>query len=177
MSQRLSIVGQATRPLVLLRHCRRRLHCLYRTEKENIVGIVIAIVSMLSLASLIILTTNGQAGWGRLAETYKSQAASTPMQWRFVSARMGRGSSVMPYRAALNIGVEAEGLHLSLFPLFRLGALPLFIPWEDVSVSQEGVSSREIEFHFQDAPDVFLRLGKTVGADIVKYKHGQTRSS
>ena len=133
---------------------------------EVIIGVVIA----LSIAVFVILTTSSESGWRRLAETYRSRDSSRSIQWRFVSARMGRGSSTVPYRAALNIGADTAGLHLSLFPLFRLGSPPLFVPWEDLSVSYEDISRREVEFHFRGAPDVILRLGKTIGEDILRQK-------
>jgi len=135
------------------------------------VKIIIAILGTLLIALSALLSAISQSGWRRLAEFYRSGRSSKPIRWRFVSARMGYGSAVVPFRAALNLGADGNGVSLSLFPLFRLGAPPLFVPWEHLSVESDDTSGW-MQFRFRDAPDVVLRLQRPLGQEILAYRLG-----
>ena len=43
----------------------------------------------------------------------------------------------MGYNGALTPGADPFGLHLAVWPLFRIGHPPLFVPWSDISLSLE----------------------------------------
>lgn len=82
---------------------------------------------------------------------------------------MGNGVTVVPYRAAINIGADNAGLYLSMFLLFRLGTPSLFIPWEHLSVKPPESPTSGVEFRFLAAPSVFLRVGRSLGAAILTH--------
>ena len=74
-------------------------------------------------------------GWSQLAGAYQDALPVTPApirRWRMRSARMRWGTN---YNGILNIGVDTQGLRLSVFFLFRPAHPPLFIPWHDIAVS------------------------------------------
>lgn len=128
------------------------------------------------IAVLVVTTTNRQSGWPLLAAFYRIPQTPRAMQWRFVSARMGNGVTVVPYRAAINIGADNAGLYLSMFLLFRLGTPPLFIPWEHLSV-KPSVGPSSVEFRFLAAPTVFLRVGRSLGAAILSQMPSNSKFS
>lgn len=83
---------------------------------------------------------------------------------------LGVEKPLSPLRNALNVAVDESGLHLSLFPLFRLFHPPLFIPWDHITTrSCSGLSANWLEFHFREAPSVVLRLTKSVGTELVTF--------
>jgi hypothetical protein len=43
----------------------------------------------------------------------------------------------MNYGSCVNVGVNQNGLYLSVVFLFRLGHPPLFIPWPDISATKK----------------------------------------
>ncbi len=43
----------------------------------------------------------------------------------------------MGYNGSLTAGANQFGLHLSVWPIFRIGHPPLFLPWSDVTVAFE----------------------------------------
>lgn len=133
--------------------------------------ILVALVATCLIGLFVVFTANRDAGWQLLATSYKNQEPSKPIQWRFVSARMGNGSSLVPYRASLNIGADTQGLHLSIFPLLRIGAPALFIPWQQLIVNiPEDASTRDLEFRFRATPSVYLRINKALGAAVLAHK-------
>lgn len=134
-------------------------------------GILVVVGAICLIGLLVIFTSNRDAGWHLLAAAYKNKGSSKSIQWRFVSARMGNGSSYVPYRAALNIGSDTQGLHLSMFPLLSIGAPALLIPWEELTANTpEDSSTRYLEFRFRAVPSVFLRINKGLGVAILAHK-------
>ena len=134
-------------------------------------GILVGVVVTCLIGLFVVFTSNRDAGWNLLATAYKNKGSSKSIQWRFVSARMGNGSSYVPYRAALNIGADAQGLHLSMFPLLSIGAPALLIPWQQLTVNTpEDGSTRYLEFRFRAVPSVFLRINKGLGVAILAHK-------
>ena len=83
---------------------------------------------------------------------------------------LGVQKPLSPLRNALNITVNDDGLHLSMFPLFRIFHPPLFFPWDHVSTTScSGLAANWLEFHFREAPSVVLRLTKSVGTEVLAY--------
>jgi hypothetical protein len=72
------------------------------------------------------------AGWSALAAEYRSTAPRLGKPLR-CSMVMGRWPWSVFYRGMVHVRLDATGLTLSVFPLFRLFHPPLFIPWSDVS--------------------------------------------
>jgi hypothetical protein len=95
-------------------------------------------------------------GWRELARHYRADRSCTGAQFRMQSAGMRWGTA---YRSSVNLGADASGLFLSVFPLFRAGHPPLFIPWSDISFSKERrwlVDS--VRLRFRAAPGVSLLI-------------------
>ncbi|MEW6494329.1 MAG: hypothetical protein AB1589_17715 [Cyanobacteriota bacterium] len=69
------------------------------------------------------------SGWQRLAQHYRT---SQPPPHDFLRGQSGRMGWVT-FRGVLNVGTGADGLYLSMFPLFRLFHPPLLIPWTAVT--------------------------------------------
>src|SRR5436190_23340607 len=95
-------------------------------------------------------------GWRALAERY-------PATQRFAGARFGMKRAGMrwgvAYRSSVNLGADSTGLFLSVFPLFRVGHPPLFIPWSDISFSREtGWLLRGVRLQFRGVPGVSLLI-------------------
>ncbi|OKH18454.1 hypothetical protein [[Limnothrix rosea] IAM M-220] len=69
------------------------------------------------------------SGWDKLAQKYgyhrKFQGKTTWMTTAYIG--------IVRYRNCIDIGVNAEGLYVSPFVLFRLGYPAIFVPWGDIS--------------------------------------------
>lgn len=103
-------------------------------------------------------------GWSRLAEYYRTQTRFEGQTWRFRSGRFGWAG----YNGCLTLGANHEGLYLAVFPLFRVGHPPLFIPWYDITTTEKkGFLSAYLEFKFTKAPSVRLQIPRTLGETIV----------
>lgn len=102
-------------------------------------------------------------GWGRLARRYR---AATPFRGtvrRFRSAHIGLSN----YGGVLSIGTNADGLHLAVFPLFRPGHPPLFIPWADVSATPVRTwLGPVLDLRFAQAPRVSVRVSVALGRQL-----------
>jgi len=72
-------------------------------------------------------------GWHSLARKYRSTASSSGKLYSFASLGLGRGFGPVSYRSCLFVRFDAEGIALSVFPLFRFFHPRLFIPWSAVS--------------------------------------------
>jgi hypothetical protein len=73
------------------------------------------------------------SGWRVLAERYKAAESTHGRAFFMKSGKVGQIS----YRSCLNVCVSDEGMFLSVFPLFRLGHSPLFIPWIAISSRED----------------------------------------
>jgi hypothetical protein len=68
------------------------------------------------------------SGWRSLARDFRGKPAE-PGAKVLGSARMGSPIFPTGYSGILNVSASREGVGLSLFPLFAVGAPPLLIPW------------------------------------------------
>jgi len=73
------------------------------------------------------------SGWTSLARTYRGRLSSVERTVSLGSGVMSRFGLPASYNHVLNVAVGAEGVQLSLFPLFAVGSPPLLIPWRDVA--------------------------------------------
>jgi len=123
-----------------------------------------------------------------MAQAYRFHGKfSGKQRWLFVSARMGTRADdpllnvqrpLFSLRSCLNIGANENGVHLSLFPLFRLFNPPLFIPWDQISAKlSHGFLSTWVEFRFREGRGVCLRLNERVGREVVMYSPGKVLES
>ena len=104
------------------------------------------------------------SGWATLARVYRFDGYFQGRQWSFQSAQIGWGN----YNGVLTVGANWEGLYLKPFFLFRFGHPPLFIPWYDISVKQTGSLFKSMEFRFQRAGSVRLRLSQKLSLRLAE---------
>jgi hypothetical protein len=109
-------------------------------------------------------------GWHSLARVYRSQLPFSGHTWRFRSGRMG---GFAKYNGVLTVGVNSAGLYLAVFPLFRPGHPPLFIPWHDITVSSERrFIGTFVVFTFRQAPNASLALWEPFGREVLERARG-----
>jgi len=72
------------------------------------------------------------SGWRYLARVYRASQPFLGGRWRPWAASMRWGVN---YNGLLALGADSQGMHMSVFFLFRIGHPPLFIPWPDISAS------------------------------------------
>lgn len=111
----------------------------------------------------VVLLLSWVGGWRALAASYRATQPFTGEQFR---ARVGwmRGTR---YRGVLSLGADSMGLSLSVFPLFRMGHPPLFIPWSDISFSKDRYGFFEgVRLRFSKAPSVSLLIPTELAASV-----------
>ena len=89
------------------------------------------------------------SGWAILSKRFGFKRSFYGQTWPFRSARM---RFYVHYGNCLTVGAEESGLYLAIFPIFRIGHPPLFIPWPEILVM-----SGEKGFIFKKRE---LRLGR-----------------
>jgi hypothetical protein len=86
---------------------------------------------------LVIVFLIGQfSDWAALAGEFRSTENFTGSRWHLQS---GQFRWLGSYNNCLTVGADPRGLYLSVFPLFRPGHPPLFIPWNEITVSRRKV--------------------------------------
>ena len=103
-------------------------------------------------------------GWATLSRVYRFDGYFQGQQWSMQSARLGWTN----YNNVLTVGANWEGLYLSPLFLFRTGHPPLFIPWIDISVKKTASLFTSIEFRFQQAPSVRLKLSQKLSQRLAE---------
>lgn len=76
----------------------------------------------------ICLLLSRLGGWDKLARSYRYENADIDIIKSFFMQSAGMGQT--SYNNCVLIKVAEKGLHLSVFPIFRLGHPPLFFPWD-----------------------------------------------
>lgn len=105
------------------------------------------------------------SGWKTLSRLYATNAPYSGKRWRFRSGRMGNTD----LRGSLFFGSSSAGFYISVAPPFGIGYKPLLVPWEKVAVSLKKFWFFEYwEFHFGDLPSPTLKIGKTLGQEIIQ---------
>ncbi|MCB9076221.1 MAG: hypothetical protein H6631_01365 [Anaerolineaceae bacterium] len=106
-------------------------------------------------------------GWSRLAPYYQARSPFEGKKWGFRSGRMGMTN----YNGVLTIGVNDYGLYLAVFPLFRVGHPPLFIPWYDITTSKsKKFFVSYLDFTFARMPSVTFRVPERLGDTLLAYR-------
>jgi hypothetical protein len=106
--------------------------------------------------------------WSRIATEYRQWETFDGERWRGQSAKVGWAN----YGNCLTVGVNQRGVHLSVFFLFRPGHPPIFVPWEDVSVTEgKRLFFKHVDLAFRRAPGARVRLSKRL-ADKLQAKVG-----
>jgi hypothetical protein len=110
-------------------------------------------------------------GWQALAERYRATQPFVGERFWMRSAGMRWG---VAYRNIVNLGADSVGVFLSVFPLFRAGHPPLFIPWSDISSSKERRWLLDgVRLRFREVPGVSLLITTELAARI--FANGPSR--
>jgi hypothetical protein len=92
------------------------------------------------------------SGWDALARTYGMPQPFSGKRFRLCSVRMRFGAS---YNNCVTFGSDSAGLHIWIWPIFRVGHPPLFIPWEDISFGEKrGRIRKLVRLQFMRCPSV-----------------------
>lgn len=67
-------------------------------------------------------------GWHELAESFPAPSERSGKRFAIQSGKVGWVS----YNICLTIYASTEGLYLSVWPIFRIGHPPLFLPWKAI---------------------------------------------
>jgi hypothetical protein len=72
-------------------------------------------------------------GWSALAAHFRTYEIPRGKKFGMQSGRVG----IINYSSCLTVHVDDEGMFLAVFPLFRVGHPPLFIPWHEFNNCRE----------------------------------------
>lgn len=140
--------------------------------------------ALVALCILIVLIYGSiSSGWFKLAQRY-------PLEHRFDGEwiRMPDFFGNEGARFALDfnnqeqesvdLGVDSQGLYLSMSLPFRIFHAPIFVPWSDVtSVAWPGIpwsdKKTDVRFTFARCPDVPLAVGLDVAREMEKRTAGR----
>lgn len=114
--------------------------------------------------ALICLAIARLTGWSRLSHAYRLTGKFNGRIWWFRSAGFRWSAG---YSGSLNLGASPDGLYLAVFPLFRIGHPPLFVPWQDVSRAEgRRFGIRFTRLRFSQAPSIPCTIRGSLGDQI-----------
>jgi hypothetical protein len=87
-----------------------------------LLGIPLVFAAMWTAISWLISRIGG---WHRVAAAHPAHGTPTGRRFGWQSGRFG----VASYNHVLTVHSGAEGLHLAVNPMFRIGHPPIFLPW------------------------------------------------
>ncbi|MCP5537419.1 MAG: hypothetical protein H7A51_14450 [Akkermansiaceae bacterium] len=68
-------------------------------------------------------------GWGRMAARFPRTLAPTGQRFDMQSGSVGLAN----YNNCLTIHVSGAGIDFAVWPIFRMGHKPVFIPWQELN--------------------------------------------
>lgn len=101
-------------------------------------GLLIFILLVVLMSAAVWYRISIFSGWASLAERYlsKGEFIGTRLRWA------GGGlMSPFGYYGILRVGANSEGLYLAVAPILRLFHPPLFIPWTQIRIANDGRST------------------------------------
>jgi hypothetical protein len=105
-------------------------------------------------------------GWARMAGHYPDMGGFSGKKWRFQTITTRRG---MGYKGSVNVGADARGLYLSVFFLFRFGHPPIFVPWRDITITEEKIFKIQLlELRFKKTENLSVRIVAKLGDRIAE---------
>ena len=109
------------------------------------------------------------SGWWELSKTYRANFPFNGRKLRMKSATMRWGTN---YGGCLTIGANREGLHLAIFPIFRVYHPPLFIPWIDISTEnrKQLIFFKSVRFSFRKNSNIHLIFSEKLAERIFKIR-------
>jgi len=103
-------------------------------------------------------------GWSALAARYRSEGDFSGPTWNFQCGQFRWWAS---YNNCLTVGADPRGLFLWVFLLIRVAHPPLFIPWQDISVSRaEVLWLRQVRFHLGQELQIPLTIGDKLAQEL-----------
>jgi hypothetical protein len=90
------------------------------------------VLQFIALWALVSYVIGQLSGWVSLSRRFRDSGAFYSYQWPFQSVRMRTLWGT--YNNCANFGADEAGLYMAVFPLFRIGHAPLFIPWSEIQV-------------------------------------------
>jgi hypothetical protein len=92
-------------------------------------------IFFVALWSLISFVISRLSGWSALSDRFRATLPFSGPTWKWQSARMRLGAN---YGNSLIVGADPAGLFLATIFVFRLGHVPLFLPWHEISIQGRG---------------------------------------
>lgn len=126
-------------------------------------------VAMWCFVSILLASIGG---WRVLARHYPTGSGFHGRSFTFRSAQVGSVS----YGACLTLGVNAEGLRMSILPMFRVAHPPLFVPWGDVTVRAGRTWFFPwIELSFAKCAGQRMRISRRLAEALARESSGRLR--
>ena len=99
---------------------------------DTILAFVVAPLGFVGLWAGVTLGLAFFSGWTSLAATYRGELASVGRRETMASGTLNHVGIPVGYSNCLTVAVGPEGVQLSVFAFFRLGAPRLLFPWSDI---------------------------------------------
>ncbi len=133
--------------------------------------LLVIIVAWIGLPYLIAFL----GGWRKLAVHYRWNGEPVAKQWfRWRSASM----NFTHYGSSLNIGTSERGLFLKPILIAAIGHPPLFIPWQDITVTEtKRVFIPVTELSFLKEPRVKVTLTRGLASRVLACRPGTSSFS
>ena len=113
--------------------------------------------------SAVLVLISHLGAWSRIAQQYRQWDTFDGQRWRFQSGGVGCAN----YGYCLTVGTNHRGLHLSVLFPFRPGHAPIFVPWEDVAVTEgRWLFVKHVDVAFRRVPGARVRLSKRLADKI-----------
>jgi hypothetical protein len=103
---------------------------LIRMEKLLLFGFLVIFAVFWCFVCFVLAVIGG---WSSLAAYFRTTEVPQGKAFYMQSGKVG----VVNYSSCLTIRAAADGLYLAVFPLFRAGHPPLFIPWSEIATFRQ----------------------------------------
>jgi hypothetical protein len=125
-----------------------------------------ALLFFLALWCGILTTLAAVGGWTALASRYPALGPPTGRVLRMQSARFGW----IEYNGGLTMYVDDEGLRIAVWPIFRPGHPPMFLPWAALKIVSVNDAwwQRAVTVEIDTLPNFRIRLPLAVVEQVGK---------
>lgn len=108
------------------------IHRIVAIEWETITLASVMLAGLAAFAGfwcLVCMMISVLGGWGRLAKRFPRSSPPTGKRFDMASGSVGRAN----YNNCLTVHVGERGIDFAVWPIFRIGHKPLFIPWTELN--------------------------------------------
>lgn len=118
---------------------------------------VLVIIGYIFFLCGLMIVIGRFGGWIALARRYRLREAFVGKRWYCQHAQLRWSCN---YSGCLTVGVNAQGLYLSVWPMFRPGHAKLFIPWAEMVIAMKKSFwlGRHMELQFPNVPGTVIRF-------------------